>query len=276
MGYFQNFPQTLYRLDQKDIRAVTDIIRRTVFRSGSLITANVFYDYIWQDGDRPDIIANKAYGNPDLYWIILLFNRVVNPLYHFPMNQNDLDNYIKNQYPGKAVFIDAFSAKPIQDANGNTTPSFVEAYSVGNAVSQTNGLTGSIISIDPSLFKIVIDTQDIVSDDLPLVVEGPNGIQSISIARSNISDEFSVRYFEDISTGKRLSHLGSTSAGPQANTSENLIRSYLNGGLVEDQFVVTNRDYEIERNERNRTVKILRTEYVEQVVNEFSRKMSNA
>jgi len=36
---------------------------------------------------RPDLISFKAYGTPDLWWVIMEYNKIVDPLFDLSINQ---------------------------------------------------------------------------------------------------------------------------------------------------------------------------------------------
>ena len=52
-------------------------VRRTVPS-----TVGPYRIYVWQEGDRPDIVASKLLGNPQLWWAIF----DINPEYINPLN----------------------------------------------------------------------------------------------------------------------------------------------------------------------------------------------
>ena len=99
-GYFIHVPKTLYTLDIDKLnpQVVTDILRRSAFLREVSENTSVFYEYQMQDGDTAEIIADKLYRSVDRAWIVLLFNKILNPFYEFPMNNFALENYIVNKY----------------------------------------------------------------------------------------------------------------------------------------------------------------------------------
>lgn len=51
-------------------------------------------DYVIKDGDTPIRLALELYGNPDLFWIIMIVNKMYNRFYDFPIT-NRVTNKIK-------------------------------------------------------------------------------------------------------------------------------------------------------------------------------------
>ena len=72
---FENYPNITYVLKNKDIILV-DIFRNIVFKN--IETSNAFDDYYIQDGESPENISARIYGNTSYSWLILLINNITN------------------------------------------------------------------------------------------------------------------------------------------------------------------------------------------------------
>lgn len=46
---------------------------------------DVFITITQEDEKRPDLVAQKAYGNPDLWWVIYEFNGIRDPFFDLKM-----------------------------------------------------------------------------------------------------------------------------------------------------------------------------------------------
>jgi len=51
--------------------------------------------YYIQDGETADVIAQKLYGDKDLYWVVYMSAGIKDPFYDWPMNQSVLRDYFK-------------------------------------------------------------------------------------------------------------------------------------------------------------------------------------
>jgi hypothetical protein len=100
MDYFPQLPQTLYPSLTEANRVVrlTNILTRSAFLREILENVSLFYEYTVKDGETPEIIADKLYGDAKRFWIVLLFNKINNPYYDFPLVQDQLDEYIMSKY----------------------------------------------------------------------------------------------------------------------------------------------------------------------------------
>ena len=100
LGYFNYFPKISYTFDKNSInqQAVTNIFARSTFLKEVSNNSSVYFEYQVQDSDTPEIIAHKIYGDAYRSWIVLLFNKLINPSYDFPLKSEVLDEYVKNKY----------------------------------------------------------------------------------------------------------------------------------------------------------------------------------
>lgn len=95
--YFENFPLINYDFGGAPITLV-HVLRR--FRVNQLVKDNVrvYQEYHIADGDTPDSLASLWYDDPYKYWIILLFNDIIDPFYMWPLTQDNLILYCQNKY----------------------------------------------------------------------------------------------------------------------------------------------------------------------------------
>jgi len=100
MDYFKRFPKTFYTRDNytNDFEFVTNIMVRIKLFDTVLDDASAFYKYTVQDGERPDTVAHKYYGDSKYAWVINLTNNYIDPLFEWPLNDEELNAYIKSEY----------------------------------------------------------------------------------------------------------------------------------------------------------------------------------
>jgi len=102
--YFKHFPKTFYTLndDSPGLDSVTNILARFSIEPNLLENTNVFYPYDVQDTDTPEIIASKIYGSSEKHWVVLSFNKIVDPQWDWPLNDNNFIKYVNNKYMADA------------------------------------------------------------------------------------------------------------------------------------------------------------------------------
>jgi len=130
--YFKNFPEFLYDFEVNGaVRTsiVKDITRNIRFRRDVLSNITVYDYYDIVDGETPEIVAEKIYGNPLYHWIIMLANDRYDYIEDFPLAEVELVKVISSKYPGTENDIHHYV-----DANGYVVNSTAEgAVSVSNA-----------------------------------------------------------------------------------------------------------------------------------------------
>lgn len=60
--------------------------------------AAAYYVHRIKDGETPEGLAYKIYGNSERHWIILLMNEIIDPLYDWPLNYESFNKYIISKY----------------------------------------------------------------------------------------------------------------------------------------------------------------------------------
>lgn len=126
--YFQDFPKFLYEYDVNGSNKtflVTDITRNIRVRRDILANVTVYDEYDIIDGETPEIIAEKIYGDAQYHWVIMLANERFDYLEDFPLDQPRLDAYIQDKYGNDADgvhhYVDANGFVVNQDAFGATS-----------------------------------------------------------------------------------------------------------------------------------------------------------
>ena len=95
--YFNKFP-TLAYTKQGVTTIVTNLLARIDVVRNALDNVSLFYEYNIQEGDTPEIIASKYYNDPELHWIVLIFNNIIDPFYDWPMTYNQFQKFITSKY----------------------------------------------------------------------------------------------------------------------------------------------------------------------------------
>ena len=116
--YFANFPVIPYdSVGDYNFKIVTNLLKRVVVRSK--VKANTsFYDtYDVKEGETPEILADKLYGDAELHWVILFVNNVIDVYHQWPQNQNQFLACINDKYSN----VDATHHYEISQTSGDTT-----------------------------------------------------------------------------------------------------------------------------------------------------------
>ena len=102
-NYFKQVPNLEYVSRLPNAKISDYITVKNLFKRGNLADdifqdLTIFTKYEIKGDDRPDNVANKVYQDPDLDWVILLANNIINIQSEWPMPQRDFDRYLLDKY----------------------------------------------------------------------------------------------------------------------------------------------------------------------------------
>ena len=111
----------------KIYKLVPDILRRVKLRSGIRSGMFLFDNYDVKDGEKPEDVAFKWFGNAEYHWVILMTNNITDRYYEWPMTQPQFQEFIEDKY-GLAN-IDGIHHYEITQASGPTSSNGPGDYS---------------------------------------------------------------------------------------------------------------------------------------------------
>ena len=103
MGYFNYVPDFNY-VDRNegsqlgDYTRVKNLFRRIKLREDVFQDITLFEKYSIRGDDRPDNVANLIYGDPQLDWLVLISNNIINIQTEWPMPQLSFDAFLLDKY----------------------------------------------------------------------------------------------------------------------------------------------------------------------------------
>ena len=97
--YFESFPIVHFAATKgADPKIVTNLLRRVALRAQVSQNVLMFDTYDVKEGETPEMIAHKLYGDVELHWIVLFSNNIVNRFHDWPMNNNQFLSYLADKY----------------------------------------------------------------------------------------------------------------------------------------------------------------------------------
>lgn len=97
-----------------------ETIMKNIFRRVKLVTKNQLIEFDYydvQDGEAPEIIAHKYYGDPELHWTILVANDITDYYNDWPMSMQTFEQYVTEKYENAG----AVHHYEITQTSGDTT-----------------------------------------------------------------------------------------------------------------------------------------------------------
>ena len=115
-----------YPFSESDFVVAKNFFRRFKVNDEVFSQSVYFNQYTIRDGERPDTIAERLYGDPFLDWVILLTNNLVNAQYDWPRSNYEMYRIAESEYDDPYSEIHHYE---IKDAIG--------PYKKGQRVDQT-------------------------------------------------------------------------------------------------------------------------------------------
>ena len=126
MSYFSKFPLLTYDIKGNKVRKLLpDILRRVKLRASIKSGGMLFDKYDVKEGEKPEDVAFKWFGDPELHWVILMTNNVTDRYYDWPMNQTQFAEYLNDKYSNP----DAIHHYEVTKDSGRTTSQGPSDYS---------------------------------------------------------------------------------------------------------------------------------------------------
>ena len=291
--YFQDFPVVPYPYymgDNKAYAIARNIIRRVAL-SEQINSVAAFIEYSIKDGERPEHIANRVYGNSNHHWIILLTNNIVDPYHGWCKSQTTMEQYIQKRYSGDMIYFSdaakgftynfAYSDGCLltQGVNSEPITSYREAFCELGVQAPKFSVGAAAVTL-PSGATTAIHIRKIVpaylgvnhfSIDRPTgTVDGSNGALETPIV-DPLAYQSSDYEATGVVVGCQIP--ASTRDGATGATVEfwqTYVGKYMgvSGSEVTD-YATSNYQYETDSNEAKRTIKILSPVFLNQALKEL-------
>jgi hypothetical protein len=82
----------------KNYKLLPNILKRVKLRSGLRSGAFLFDAYDVKDGENPEDIAYKWFGDAQLHWVILMTNNITDRYYQWPLTQPQFQENLTDKY----------------------------------------------------------------------------------------------------------------------------------------------------------------------------------
>ena len=146
--YLDNLPKITYNFPDGGFveLEMADIFRRVAFTEETRKNDSNFQLYTIKDGEKPDDVANRFYDDANLWWLILMFNNIIDVENEWPRSVSEVTKLTKNFLKGDSYFI--LETLDIQHND------VIVRRDIGEEASVDINNFGIIESYDPFLHKI--------------------------------------------------------------------------------------------------------------------------
>ena len=97
--YFANFPLIPYdSVGDGNFKVVTNLMKRVALRSKVRTNTMLFDTYDVKEGETPEMLADKLYGDPNLHWIIMYVNGITDRYHQWPLSTPQFLAFLNDKY----------------------------------------------------------------------------------------------------------------------------------------------------------------------------------
>jgi len=287
--YFNNFPNINYLKEDGSLSSVKDIIRRVIFTDESYFNESNFFQYRVQDGDTPELIAQRFYGDPELHFIVILYNTAFDPFYSFPLSRVSFDKFVEKKYSGQALFLGSVdnvyvpfssTSESLNEGDLITTTRDEPIYNGAMTVEKFNIDTtaAQIKKIDYSLSKLELFNQSGKYFEFGDKIARRSTILDTFRAKVGkvVQSRFAPHHFEfnnqilnPLATAPDASGVQQPLNGSSVTYVDTILYRYIFNDV--DTYVKTNEDYEYDLNDAKKQIRIPKADSIQSLVSEFKR-----
>ena len=243
--YFDNFPKIPYDIngDGLNTETVTNIFRRMGILRDVLSNASSYVLYEVEENDTPEIIAEKMYNDAGAGWIILYANQIIDPQFDWPMNDEVFRKYIVRKYGSVANAQTTYHhyEKVVETRVGDQV--YTRTYEVNKERLTENALDVPYTYYTPYSGNLVltVDTNLVTADNVMFTADHSNHYS-----------------YDDTSLPEYYSY-----EAHEVNNKTVYLNTYANA--------VSNYDYEYNKNDEKRFIKVIKAAYYNQIMSEFKK-----
>lgn len=282
MNYFSDFGSVYYTFDRdaKNLKLVTNIFTKIQVIPEILKNTSIYFKYSVKDQEKPEDLAFNVYGDANRYWIITFANQILNPKFDWPLDSYSFERHVDSKYKtmdfslvssngtfevGESVFNtdNQYVGQVEAVGSGNVTLSLIEnAFTVGTVISgDTSFAYGNIASYAQNTSGLVwsqanmrnpVYTQKIINtmgDEQITTIEVTQN--DYNFANNNVYPRLMLDTIKSVTIGT------STVAIEETYAEQNYY------------------DYELDMNEKRRTIMVPDPIYVSQIEDEMKRLLRN-
>ncbi len=124
MAYFKYLPSIEYisplesRSSINTFIEAKNLFRRIKLSDNAFSSPYVFNKYIIQEGDRPDTVAYKYYGDSSLDWLVIFGAAIINQRTDWPLTSDELYEFASKKYGNDLTAIREYRTRQVKDSDG--------------------------------------------------------------------------------------------------------------------------------------------------------------
>jgi len=266
-GFFKHIPNINYDfMSDGNYRQAKDLFRKVSVWNHIQEGITGYSYYRITEGERPDVVAAKLYGDATLYWLFFLVNENLQDLSDWPKSQRLFEKFLDRKYSGKCLVAANSTDIVSYDYVNEVSSKFV----LGEKVSQSTSAYGFVTDVNPTHNRITVQIPESVTDTFTAAstVTGASSEKSFTIS-SVQNERDAINHYLD-SNDKKVTFESYTSTASNTNVTsdESADLKYYNYSTA-NNTAVTNYRHELNLNEEKHLIRYIPGQYVERVIREF-------
>ena len=268
--YFQRFPRITYANSY-----AIDITKRVKLLDTVSNNPYVFYTYDIGDSERADNFSNRYYDDSYMSWLLYISNDIIDPYYDWYLSSEELEELVEKKYDS---LTDAkLKVKHYRNNWENQEEISISGYNALNEEQQTywepvykNNVVYSYkrkqedwIASTNKIVSYTVSNTSFVEDELCDIVfnTGVTGRgQVVQSTNNNVYIKSVTGNFNDEVTANSYIY-GRESTVNTAFTEVSVTSQVISSNVESYYIPITYFDYEYEKNEFNRTIRVIDSEY---------------
>jgi len=178
MSYFRELPNIsavslLPGRQRSDERVlIKNIYKRAKLRTDVDYAITAFDFKVIKEGDRPDTLADKLYGDPELDYVILITNNIINIRDQWPLSNADLYTYMLDKYGSEEALEEPhhYETREIRDAFNRTVLEAGHEVDSDFTFSYTT-LSGNTATTDKTFYDALQENVEVDKDGKPIFTQ---------------------------------------------------------------------------------------------------------
>jgi hypothetical protein len=161
MKYFNTLPNVLTTDYSGNRIVLKNLLSRATLMTQLSTNPLLYYTYSVQDGDTPEMVAEKYYGDQYRYWIVLYGNNSMDPQWDWPLTSKQFGDFIVSKYTNATANAFNIPANTVTSAlvmsyTQSTTHHYEKVISTIDDISQTQSI--KTIQIDSNTANHVVQS----------------------------------------------------------------------------------------------------------------------
>jgi len=279
--YFQKFPITNYSNTY-----VVDITKRATLLNKVYTNPFIFYPYEIND-ERADQLSHRYYDDAYQSWIIYFSNKIVDPYYEWHLNENEFNEFINSKYGSyelayqKVKFYrndwvgqENVSVNYYDNLLPDSKKYWEPVYGYSNkTVSYKRVEQDWVVNTNQIVSYTVSANSNFTKDEICKINLGSKIGKGQILSSSNTA--IFLQHMSGTYTGTSSGYIYGTESG--SNVAFTAVNSVADNISAEEEIYwkpVTYFDYENEKNEYNRTVRVIDNTYEQKISDDLKTLMN--